>query len=141
MINLLLDIFFIPLFKITIWAAIIFVFCPFLKTMTRIQYKSGIFLYNYEQETIPKTPENVFKNLVRLPESIVTSKESKVALLTGKQQQDLMISAWKSLVTTFLVLSFQAVGIGLYIVNYDSSWISMTHNKIPIESPLDNSVD
>ena len=75
-----------------------------------ISYRSGIFVYDYEQEQIPKTPENVLKNLIKLPEHIIKSKESKVALLTGKQQQDLMVTAWKSLVTVLLVISFQNIG-------------------------------
>ena len=53
-----------------------------------------------------KTPEYVFENLIKLPEEIKDSKDSKIAMLTGQQQRDLLMSSWKVFSTMCLVFAF-----------------------------------
>ena len=80
-----------PILKIAITAGILFAFCPGFK-----KERPDIFIYDKTSAMREKTPDNVFNNLIRLPDNIKQSEDAKIAQLTGKQQQDLLVTAWKS---------------------------------------------
>ena len=102
--NLIFDIIVLPMVKIAITSSILFMFCPkYRKTY------STVFRWEPDQALKESTPEMKLRNIVRLPQEIRDSPDSRVARLTGKQQQEMYISAWKLIMTLVVVVSFNQI--------------------------------
>ena len=102
--NLVFDIFILPMVKIAITSSILFLFCP----KHRKTY-SSVFRWEHDQSLKESTPEVKLQNIVRLPHEIRDSPDSRVARLTGKQQQEMYVSVWKLIITLVVVIAFNQI--------------------------------
>ena len=111
LISLLLDIFLVPIFKIGLTTALVFLFCPQFK-----QQSPSVFIHDKKHSELKEFDEEkpevdeVINNLIKLPDEVKNSEKAKICKLTGKQRQDMIVSMLKLITTVVKVISFNVIG-------------------------------